>query len=517
MPGADLTAITDKYGRYETQKMPTKIALLYKDAGGGALGNLLGMADTSAGSEDLPAGVVSEERLAGYQVRIESLPEGATLTLPHQGIVTGDGTDVTKNTFTVESDAYRTSAGATANSNVALVNRQVEQQGGHDATQPYQVRADGMVVTAARQAADVNADYLVDFNGVTYDVSSNVVEAEGGDAGLVYIPETAISGMVWDDSYQPVENDTTLDQAAKNRSYNGLRETWTNPDDSIHAEPGLAGRTLLLSQWQYSKSANNSDKSEGTWNRVAGFGNEDGHVTWGWVDTDNDASTPAVWQRITADNVGTAREGFRSTVSGNVTFSEGYGSTSWTWANDTRPDHTDETLWNRSTNLDVVEGNGSVTLEADGTTVKGDDNGNYIFDQLPTAAIQIQTEVEGATIQADAANRIGTAGQQRLLTTPFDEDNNVVAGYQPVPVPGLYGDDYYLLSYQLEAAGLDQRLQQRRLPGHPLSCRWRCRQLGGFRPGRHRPQRRGLGERCCCRQGHGGKRHRHRGRGQGRR
>ena len=84
VPGADLTAITDKYGRYETQKMPTKIALLYEDAGGGALGNLLGMADTSAGSEDLPAGVVSEERLAGYQVRIESLPEGATLTLPHQ-------------------------------------------------------------------------------------------------------------------------------------------------------------------------------------------------------------------------------------------------------------------------------------------------------------------------------------------------------------------------------------------------------------------------------------------------
>ncbi len=175
-------------------------------------------------------------------------------------------------------------------------------------------------------------------------------------------------------------------------------------------------------------------------------------MTWGWVDDDNDPDTPDVWQRIVEDNAGTSREGFRSTVTGNRVLSDEYGVTDWTWTESTDPNMPDDTDWHTAVNDTVAEGDAVATAAADGS-VKMDDNGNYIFDKLPTAAVEVQENVEGVDIQGTAAGRIGAPGQLVLWTTPFDVDNNKRPS-STVALPNLYGDDYYLLSYQLEIAGL---------------------------------------------------------------
>lgn len=206
--------------------------------------------------EDMPASYQPDindttEYLAGYRIEVVGLPSGATLTRPHYSdtYYHNDPDKFYEDGYNDDSDIYRGSSGR-----FPLANRFAEVKDADAASGKTTVRADGMVIIARPRTNDKNDPYPYD--GVTYDIKTVVQRQQGGDAGLIYIPSTTIEGVVWDDSYQPVEGDPIADAAARARSYNGVRDA---------GEPGLSGRTMKLTQWVY-------DAATSRWTKVAAFG-----------------------------------------------------------------------------------------------------------------------------------------------------------------------------------------------------------------------------------------------------
>ena len=161
-------------------------------------------------------------------MEVVELPKGATLTKPHAT------TKATDDGYADDSDIYRSSEGT-----FPMVNRFTTVADG--ATEP---RADGMIIVARKRTNESNDPYP--YAGVDYDIKMAVQRQQGGDGGLVFIPETNIDGEVWDDSYHPVTGSDPLapaaDATARANSYNGVHDA---------NEPGLEGRTMMLTQWFY--------------------------------------------------------------------------------------------------------------------------------------------------------------------------------------------------------------------------------------------------------------------------
>ncbi|MEE0705901.1 MAG: hypothetical protein UCH28_05895, partial [Adlercreutzia sp.] len=196
-----------------------------------------------------PDELSTNEYLCGYRVEVVELPAGATLSRPHAS------ENHTESSYNDDSDIYRT------DSAFPLVNRYLEVKDGEE---DAKVRADGMAIIARKliEGKDVADASKIKYDDVTYDITTAVQTQQGGDAGLVYIPSTTIKGIMWDDSYvAPEDGDDVKELAARNRAYNGVRD---------EGEPGLAGRTLKLTQWAY---------DNGTWTQVGAFGGGTGVAT----------------------------------------------------------------------------------------------------------------------------------------------------------------------------------------------------------------------------------------------
>lgn len=107
-------------------------------------------------------------------------------------------------------------------------------------------RADGMVIVAHEAVeSSTNDKTQKKYKGVTYDTDENVQVQQGGDGGFIKIPETSVTGVVWDDSYsdQWAASNPVLDRAERERSYDGIYQP--------AFENGLPGRTVALTQWHY--------------------------------------------------------------------------------------------------------------------------------------------------------------------------------------------------------------------------------------------------------------------------
>ncbi len=239
-------------GRYVTANMPTKFRF-------DADGNFVPATDDREG----------EDYLAGYRIVVTKMPVkgGVTATLTRNHAA---GTD--HSLLGVESDLFRSADGATTN--FVMKNRDFVSVIGPDGNPTEAVKDGGMVIVAHSVTGNVAEEYRKEYfgnkgNSIVYDISTNVPQRNGGDAGLVFIPYTSIEGDVWDDTYQAEAGDV-LSLAAKARAYNGIRDTWLDADGNEQTEPGLADRTMMITQWKYTPAGANG--ASGTWEQVKGFG-----------------------------------------------------------------------------------------------------------------------------------------------------------------------------------------------------------------------------------------------------
>ncbi len=193
--------------------------------------------------------------LAAYRLYVEKLPAGATMTRSHNaGAVEGTAIADTSS-YGVESDIYRSSANA--NTDLPLVHRLVETKNMGAQDGQALTRADGLVITARPLPHDgVAATNRKEYKDIIYDVSGGVNMAFGGDAGLIAIPSTSITGLVWDDSYHAVANDVVADARARENAYNGQQDS---------NEKGLSGITMMLTQWTFNTTTQ-------TWSRETSYG-----------------------------------------------------------------------------------------------------------------------------------------------------------------------------------------------------------------------------------------------------
>ena len=109
-------------------------------------------------------------------------------------------------------------------------------------------RTDGYVIVAKRGDASQHYQYEEIYNSVAYDVPRPMGEQRGGEAGLVKIPRSALTGRVWDDT--GVKTDDGAGNAVLNENgqpvynyatgYNGVQD---------EGEAGIPGQTLYLTQW----------------------------------------------------------------------------------------------------------------------------------------------------------------------------------------------------------------------------------------------------------------------------
>ena len=160
-------------------------------------------------------------------------------------------------------------------------------------------RTDGYVIVAAR-SADGNryndagtardaASYQYEqiYNGVRYDVPRPMFAQSGGQAGLVKIPRTSLTGRVWDDT-GAYNADGTYDLSC---GYNGVQD---------EGERGLAGQIVYLTQWYWKPAVEtgNTVTGEGEWVQNTAFG-EDTYTSNKYSRADGEAVAPIIY--ITRD------------------------------------------------------------------------------------------------------------------------------------------------------------------------------------------------------------------------
>lgn len=427
---------------------------------------------------------VPNEAIAGY-----------TLTRPH---VAGDLDDVVAagdaEGMRTESDAFRyyTSEGLDALDSTTkafgLVNRFIDMQdsvpaaGDTDKNAAFKNRvpagrADGMVIVAHEAVeSSTNDKTQKKYKGVTYDTDENVQVQQGGDGGFIKIPETSITGVVWDDSYsdQWAASNPVLDRAERERSYDGIYQP--------AFENGLPGRTVALTQWHY--------VTHDLWKSFAlrhahlvynlltkedleklGIDKMDPIEAMKTIDKSTDATLELAWQLLydraeqgAAGDVRAARGD-----EGSLGFwvrTRAFGG-DVTWKNNGTAENPD---WERVVTYNptktetvrdgkvqyVINGDGDRTvttgplgLDYLGNVVDDLDPGTYAFYNLPTSWVGCGDEVHK---EIELAPRyVGKADADKAGSTLVNADK---ATDYPAGSAPMYGDTYSLASYEVEVDGL---------------------------------------------------------------
>ncbi|WP_418994347.1 SdrD B-like domain-containing protein [Adlercreutzia equolifaciens] len=427
---------------------------------------------------------VPNEAIAGY-----------TLTRPHVAgdldvvVAAGDAEGMR-----TESDAFRyyTSEGLDALDSTTkafgLVNRFIDMQdsvpaaGDTDKNAAFKNRvpagrADGMVIVAHEAVeSSTNDKTQKKYKGVTYDTDENVQVQQGGDGGFIKIPETSITGVVWDDSYsdQWAASNPVLDRAERERSYDGIYQP--------AFENGLPGRTVALTQWHY--------VTHDLWKSFAlrhahlvynlltkedleklGIDKMDPIEAMKTIDKSTDATLELAWQLLydraeqgAAGDVRAARGD-----EGSLGFwvrTRAFGG-DVTWKNTGTAENPD---WERVVTYNptktetvrdgkvqyVINGDGDRTvttgplgLDYLGNVVDDLDPGTYAFYNLPTSWVGCGDEVHK---EIELAPRyVGKADAADAGTTLVNADK---ATDYPAGSAPMYGDTYSLASYEVEVDGL---------------------------------------------------------------
>ena len=183
-------------------------------------------------------------------------------------------------------------------------------------------RTDGYVIVAAR-SADGNryndagtardaASYQYEqiYNGVRYDVPRPMFAQSGGQAGLVKIPRTSLTGRVWDDT-GAYNADGTYDLSC---GYNGVQD---------EGERGLAGQIVYLTQWYWKPAVEtgNTVTGEGEWVQNTAFG-EDTYTSNKYSRADGEAVAPIIYDGNAAAER-TPLEAVYADASGNTLKADG--------------------------------------------------------------------------------------------------------------------------------------------------------------------------------------------------
>ena len=239
-------------GRYATANMPTKFRY-------DADGHFVPATEEKEGTD----------YLAGYRIVVTKMPvrDGVTATLTRNHAAGADDS-----LLNVESDLFRSGDGTSTS--FIMKNRDHVSVLDPDGNPTEAVKDGGMVIVAHSVTGNVADQYRKEYfgpkgNSIIYDISTNVPQRNGGDAGLVFIPYTSIEGDVWDDTYKPAAGDV-LNLAARGRAYNGIRDSWMDAQGNQQTEPGLPDRTMMITQWQYAPAGDNG--AAGTWQKVNAFG-----------------------------------------------------------------------------------------------------------------------------------------------------------------------------------------------------------------------------------------------------
>ena len=427
---------------------------------------------------------VPNEAIAGY-----------TLTRPH---VAGDLDDVVAagdaEGMRTESDAFRyyTSEGLdaldSATKAFGLVNRFIDMQdsvpaaGDTDKNAAFKNRvpagrADGMVIVAHEAVeSSTNDKTQKKYKGVTYDTDENVQVQQGGDGGFIKIPETSITGVVWDDSYsdQWAASNPVLDRAERERSYDGIYQP--------AFENGLPGRTVALTQWHY--------VTHDLWKSFAlrhahlvynlltkedleklGIDKMDPIEAMKTIDKSTDATLELAWQLLydraeqgAAGDVRAARGdegslGFwvrTRAFGGDVTWKNNGTVEDPEWERVVSYNPTETETVRDGQVQKVVNGDGDRTvttgplgLDYQGNVVDDLDPGTYAFYNLPTSWVGCGDEVHK---EIELAPRyVGKADAADAGTTLVNADK---ATDYPAGSAPMYGDTYSLASYEVEVDGL---------------------------------------------------------------
>ena len=122
-------------------------------------------------------------------------------------------------------------------------------------------RTDGYVIVADHEVAGDGHRYKQAYgsNGtgvINYDVPNPMGSQRGGNAGLVAVPRSSITGMVWNDGQLGYGNAAT---------YNGKRD---------EGEQGIPDQVVYLTQWYWVPDESTADPADGQWVQNTQFGRD---------------------------------------------------------------------------------------------------------------------------------------------------------------------------------------------------------------------------------------------------